>query len=243
MLARGSCEEGIEELCQERAVVVVVASIVGAMNTHSGASAIPDSLSVYRSNSPSSNISDDGSVDSFEYAASVVAAASEAGSTDSKRGLPFNVEKQLVVDIQASGGLDNCSLSQITDAKPDIYGRGKKGSTEAEQKRLKQVRNKVNDWKTKPSVVNSTTTSFSATIQTHHRDQAAPRLLAHPISLARRPLARHRLLARRLLARRLLAPLLLYAPSRSPSPSVPSLLFLPASPSWTTLCSPTSPRR
>jgi hypothetical protein len=37
-------------------------------------------------------------------------------------GLSQSLQAQLAVDIQASGGLDNCVLSKLCNKKPEIYG-------------------------------------------------------------------------------------------------------------------------
>ena len=114
------------------------------MNGRDSPFAIPENLSVYRSDSPSSNVSNDsneGSEDSFQYAASIVAPSEPAGSTNSKKkdGLPFHIEKQLVVDIQADRGLDQCNLARICKAKPDLYGGYSVEFSKEQKKRRQQV--------------------------------------------------------------------------------------------------------
>ena len=61
---------------------------------------------------------------------------------DEVGGVPFHIQKQLLVDIQAAGGLHVAALKQLCDLKPEIYG------LPASQFRRK-IQNKVGVWKQK----------------------------------------------------------------------------------------------
>ena len=92
-------------------------------------------LTSYRSPSPAlSSSSDEEEAPSLEHT-----------DTDNSSGLPEPVQKQLVIDIVARGGIDDFSLSKLQHEKPDIYG--KRNGNKVEQKRHRQVENKVYRWK------------------------------------------------------------------------------------------------
>jgi len=58
-----------------------------------------------------------------------------------KNGLPKNIQKQLLFDIQAAGGIQNCNLKSICQKRPSTYG--------GENRR--KIQNKVNGWKSRLS--------------------------------------------------------------------------------------------
>lgn len=57
-----------------------------------------------------------------------------------ERGLPVHIQKILLEDIEAAGGLGVCNLPRICNKRVDIYGN-------PNSKRRRAVRNKVARWK------------------------------------------------------------------------------------------------
>jgi len=71
---------------------------------------------------------------------------SVTSSTDSTRGIPDHVKTQLVVDIQAAGGLDRAVLKNIIKERELLY----KGPNPAlHAKIIEKLSNQVQRWKTR----------------------------------------------------------------------------------------------
>jgi hypothetical protein len=82
---------------------------------------------------------------------SVSSQGSYISSTDGKRGLSENLQKQLATDIEKAGGIKNLSdnsgqrLARILDLRPDVYG--KRGVDPKKDNKRTQIQKKVWCWK------------------------------------------------------------------------------------------------
>jgi len=93
--------------------------------------------------------SDEGSLDSFEHAGSVVSFfdAETTASTADDSSLSLTWEKQLLLDIHAAGGLETFDLDAHCQLKPDFYGKTiRNGGTKAENQRRKKIKDKLYYW-------------------------------------------------------------------------------------------------
>ena len=98
-----------------------------------------------RSSSSSSDSSSDESDDDSASTTSSTTLTSPSSSSGAKAGISLNLQKQLLSDIEAAGGLELVSLKKLCDSKPDIYGQ-----PASELRR--RVQNKVNYWHRLPAI-------------------------------------------------------------------------------------------